>query len=91
LTSLNPTIQGEKFLPKPADKRLQSSQKLAKLLRVNESNYVSSVDLRHNTAAVLSRVATGGERIVLTRNGKPVAALVPFEDFKQIEKSTKRR
>jgi prevent-host-death family protein len=78
-------------MPKGTDKRLQSSQKLAKLLKANESNYVSTVDLRHNTAAVLSRVATGGEHIVLTRNHKPVAALVPFEDFKLIQKSAKRR
>ena len=72
------------------DKRVQSSQKLAKLLRKNESNYVSTVDLRQNTAAVVSRVVNGRERIVLTRNRKPVAAIVPFEDFEQIEK-TKRR
>jgi prevent-host-death family protein len=76
---------------KGADKRLRSSQKLAKLLNTNESNYVSAAELRHNTAAVLSRVATGGEQIVLTRNKKPVAALVPFEDFKLIEKPTRRR
>jgi prevent-host-death family protein len=77
-------------MPKGADKRLQSSQKLAKLLKANESSYVSTADLRHNTSAVLSRVAAGGEHIVLTRNHKPIAALVPFEDFKLIQKATKR-
>ena len=72
------------------DKRVQSSQKLAKLLRKNESNFVSTVELRQNTAAVVSRVVSGSERIVLTRNRKPVAAIVPFEDFEQIEKIKRR-
>jgi prevent-host-death family protein len=71
------------------DKRIQSSQKLAKLLRKEESNYISTVELRQNTPAVVSRVVNG-ERIVLTRNRKPVAAIVPFELFEQIEKSKRR-
>ena len=78
-------------MPKAADKRFQSSQKLAKLLRTDESTYMSTADLRHNTAAVVSRVAIGGERIVLTRNRTPVAALVPIKDFNLIEKPPKRR
>jgi prevent-host-death family protein len=75
----------------PADKRIESSKKLAKLLTSNRSNYVSAADLRHNSADVVSRVAIGGERIVLTRNRKPVAALVPMEDFKLLPKGSKRR
>lgn len=72
------------------DKLAQTSKKLAKLLAINKSMYVSAADLRHNSAEVLSRVAIGGERVVLTRNRKPVAALVPMEDFESLKKTTKR-
>lgn len=72
------------------DKLVQTSKKLAKLLEINKSMYVTAADLRHNSAEVLSRVAIGGERIVLTRNRKPVAALIPMEDFESLKKTTKR-
>ena len=39
---------------------------------------VSSRALRNSTAAVLQRVQAG-ERILITRYGKPVAALAPVE------------
>jgi prevent-host-death family protein len=38
---------------------------------------VASRELRNNTAEVLRRVE-GGEEIVITTRGKPVAALVPL-------------
>ena len=74
-------------LPNSPDKRTQASRKLAKLLTINKSNYVSISELRENSAVVVSRVAIGGERIVLTRNRKPVAALVPMQDFESISKA----
>ena len=37
--------------------------------------------VRDAFAATLDRVAEGGERIVLDRRGKSVAALVPIEDL----------
>ncbi len=37
--------------------------------------------LRENLADALNRVAYGGERIVLERRGKQVAALVPLDDL----------
>jgi prevent-host-death family protein len=36
-------------------------------------------------AEAVARVEAGGERIVLTRAGKPVAALVPIADLEAIE------
>jgi prevent-host-death family protein len=39
---------------------------------------VPSRDLRNHTADVLRRVE-GGEQIVITQRGSPVASLVPFE------------
>lgn len=73
-------------MPNPLDKRTQASKKLAKLLAVNKSNQVSTSELRENSAVVVSRVAIGGERIVLTRNRKPVAAIVPMRDFESLGK-----
>ncbi|MBC5805563.1 MAG: hypothetical protein DLM53_00695 [Candidatus Eremiobacter antarcticus] len=55
-----------------------------------ESSDVSAADLRHNSAEIVSRVAVGGERLVLTRNGKPVAALVPMDDLAALKKLPKR-
>lgn len=77
-------------MPKSSDKRAQASQKLAKLLSANRSDHVSTAELRENSAAVVSRVAFGGERIVVTRNRKAVAAIVPIADFESLKKSSPR-
>lgn len=44
------------------------------------------VDIRNNLADALNRVAYGGERIVLERRGKGVAALVSMEDLALLER-----
>jgi prevent-host-death family protein len=41
--------------------------------------------VRDNLGDTLNRVAYRGERIVLERHGKPVAALVPVEDLAYLE------
>lgn len=38
-------------------------------------------DVRNDFADTLNRVSYGGERIILHRRGKDVAALVPLEDL----------
>jgi antitoxin Phd len=38
-------------------------------------------EIRANLAEVINRVAYGGERIVLKRRSKPVAAVVSMEDL----------
>jgi prevent-host-death family protein len=43
---------------------------------------VASRELRNNTAELLRRVGAG-EQIVITTRGRPVAALVPFEDTRR--------
>jgi prevent-host-death family protein len=43
------------------------------------------VSLRSSLADALSRVAYGGQRIVLVRRGKGVAALVSMEDLSRLE------
>ncbi len=46
---------------------------------------VNIVEIRGNLAETVNRVAYGGERIVLERRGKGVAALVSMEDLDVIE------
>ena len=43
------------------------------------SEEVASRELRNDTAELLRRVQ-GGERVVITSRGKPVASLVPYEN-----------
>lgn len=72
-------------------KRQESGAKLAKMLqKPGESGDVSAADLRHNSAEIVSRVAVGGQRVVLTRNRKPVAAIVPMSDLAVLKKLPKR-
>jgi len=46
---------------------------------------ISIAKIRDNLADALNRVAYGGERIVLQRRGKGVAALVSIEDLALLE------
>jgi prevent-host-death family protein len=41
--------------------------------------------VRESLGDTLNRVAYGGERIILERHGKAVAALVPMEDLSRLE------
>lgn len=41
---------------------------------------------RTGFADVLNRVAYGGERIVLHRRGKDLAALIPIEEYERLQK-----
>ena len=43
-------------------------------------------ELRKNLGEFLARAAFGGERIIVAKNGKPIAAVVSLEDLKKIEK-----
>jgi len=47
---------------------------------------ISASKARSDLAEVLNRVAYKGERILLHRRGKNVAAVVPIEDFALLEK-----
>ena len=47
---------------------------------------LSTSDARADFSDVLNRVAYGGERIVLERHGRNVAALVPMRDYDVLEK-----
>jgi antitoxin Phd len=47
---------------------------------------LSASAVREEFSETLNRVAYGGERIVLERRGKDVAALVPVEDLELLER-----
>jgi prevent-host-death family protein len=46
---------------------------------------VSVVELRANISDAINRAAYGGERIILQRRGKPVAAIVSLDDVAALE------
>jgi prevent-host-death family protein len=46
---------------------------------------ISVANMRNDLAEALNRAAYGGERVVLERRGKPVAALVSMEDLELLE------
>jgi prevent-host-death family protein len=50
-----------------------------------EPTAMSITDLRDFIAEATNRVRYGKERIVLTRHGRDVAALVPIEDLRKLE------
>ena len=45
---------------------------------------------RADLAELVNRVAYSGERVVLTRHGKSMAALVPAEDLERLEQITEQ-
>jgi prevent-host-death family protein len=47
---------------------------------------VSTVEAREKFSEIVNRAAFGQERIVLTRRGKALAAVVPIEDLEWMEK-----
>jgi len=46
---------------------------------------VSVAKVRNNLADALNRAAYAGERVILERRGKPVAALVSMDDLELLE------
>ena len=47
---------------------------------------ISTGEARKHLAELVNRVAFGKERVVLTRHGKQLCALVPIEDLSFIDK-----
>ncbi len=46
---------------------------------------VSTVEARDQLSTIINRAAFGKERVVLTRHGKELAAVVPIEDVRLLE------
>lgn len=52
--------------------------------------YVSTVDAKEEFSELVNRVAHNKERIILTRRGREIAAIVPLEDYLQLEQKQNR-
>ena len=46
---------------------------------------INAADAKEELSEILNRVAHNKERVILTRRGKDIAAIVPIEDFVLIE------
>jgi mRNA interferase RelE/StbE len=46
---------------------------------------VAASDLRKDISEILNRVAYQGERVILQRNGKDTAVIIPLEDLALLE------
>ncbi len=69
-------------------KRKKAASRVVEVIPPRRQSAVASVgavELRQRASAVLSRVEYGGERVAVTRHGKPVAAVVPMEDLEALE------
>lgn len=51
----------------------------------SDATTMTTVAARAALADIVNRAAFGKERIVLTRHGKPLVAVVPFEDVEALE------
>jgi prevent-host-death family protein len=51
------------------------------------TNYVSTIDAKEEFSELINRVSHNKERIILTRRGKEIAAIVPLEDFYRLQQS----
>jgi len=47
---------------------------------------VSTAEARRNLAELLNRVAYGKERVVVTRHGKELAAIIPIEELSLLDR-----
>lgn len=52
--------------------------------------FLTTVEARDNFAELIDRAALTGERIVITRHGEPMAALVSLDDLEMVEEIERR-
>lgn len=48
---------------------------------------VPSREFRSNLSALLDDVADGRDHVIVTRNGRPAAALVPIDEYEALEET----
>ena len=51
---------------------------------------VTTVEARSQLSEILNRAAYGRERVVLTRRGKPIAAVISIDDLNALEQLIER-
>ena len=52
--------------------------------------FLTTVEARENFAELIDRAALSAERIVITRHGEPMAALISLEDLELVEEIERR-
>ena len=52
---------------------------------------ISAKEARDHFSEVVNRASFGKERVVVTKNGKPVVAVIPIEDLELLEQARKSR
>ena len=52
--------------------------------------FLTTVEARENFSELIDRAAASGERIVITRHGEPMAALLPLDDLELVEEIERR-
>ena len=52
--------------------------------------FLTTVEARDNFAELIDRAALSAERIVITRHGEPMAALISLEDLELVEEIERR-
>ena len=55
------------------------------MMAPNGRKALTTAEARDRFSDILNRAAFGKERVVLTRRGRPLAALVPIEDVEALE------
>ncbi len=55
------------------------------IMRKANRTKLSIVDLRRQISEIVNTVHYQGERVVLTKHSKPVAAIVPMDDLKLLD------
>ncbi len=56
-----------------------------------ETTRVQVAEAKRHFSDYLAKTAHGAKRIVITRRGRPVAALVSMDDLRELEQLNKRR
>lgn len=51
------------------------------------TTFINTMDAKEQFADLITRVSHHKERVILTRRGKEIAAIVPLEDLQLIEES----
>lgn len=60
-------------------------------ITADSANHIPAGKVRQDFAETLNRVAYGGERVILDRRGKSLAALIPLEDLALLEELEDRQ
>jgi prevent-host-death family protein len=87
-------VTGKKVLTRHMPEMYRAAQKPVSLgqMRIHMSlpsiprgspatSEISTVEARNNFSDIVNRAAYGKERVILTRRGKPIAAIIPAEDL----------